>query len=291
MSNTRVSRLVRSFLYVPGDRTDRVTKALTAGADAVLVDLEDAVAPAAKAAARDVVLRLIRSRPAKGPQLWVRLNAGDVGREDVAALAPAAVGLDGLVLAKCDDPKWLDEVGASFPPPLALSPLIESALATRRLDALCSHPRVTQCHLGEIDLLADLGVQPDAIGALTHARHELVFASAAAGILPPIGGVFTAVHDVQPLLDDSVQLARNGFFGRPALHPIQVPTINAAFRPSTEELAAAAKLVVFYNNALRLGRGAVSDENGRMIDEAVVRRARRLLQDLPAESPSLDEPG
>jgi citrate lyase subunit beta/citryl-CoA lyase len=278
MTAADVTRPVRSFLYVPGDREDRVTKALAAGADAVLVDLEDAVAPAAKGTARDVVLRLIRSRPAKGPQLWVRINAGDIGRDDVAALAPAAAGLDGLVLAKCDDPDWLDEVGSSFPPPLPLSPLVESALAVRRLDALCSHPRVTQCHLGEIDLLADLGVPADAIGALNHARNELVFASAAAEILSPIGGVFTAVRDVEALLDDSVRLARNGFFGRPALHPVQVPTINAAFRPSPEELAAAASLVAYYDTALQRGHGAVTDDNGRMIDEAVVRRARRLLQ-------------
>ena len=290
MADVRVTPSVRSFLYVPGDRADRVTKALTAGADAVLVDLEDAVAPAAKTTAREVVLRVISSRPAQGPQLWVRLNAGDIGREDVAALAPAVAGLDGLVLAKCDDPEWLDEVGASFPHPLALSPLVESALAIRRLDALCSHPRVTQCQLGEIDLLADLGVQPDATGALNHARNELVFASAAAGILPPIGGVFTAVHDIERLTADSDLLARNGFFGRPALHPVQVPVINTAFRPSAEEMAIAASLVAYYDNALRLGRGAVTDEDGRMIDEAVVRRARRLLHDLPAESPLLDQP-
>lgn len=290
MTDPRVTGPVRSFLYVPGDREDRVIKALAAGADAVLVDLEDAVAPAAKAPARDVALRLIRNRPTKGPQLWVRLNANDVGREDIAALAPAAAGLDGLVLAKCDDPEWLDEVASSFPHPVALSPLIESALAIRRLDVLCSHPRVTQCQLGEIDLLADVGVQPDATGALNYARNEIVFASAAADILPPIGGVFTAVHDVERLAEDSLLLARNGFFGRPALHPVQVPVINTAFRPSAQEMATAASLVAYYDNALRRGRGALTDENGRMIDEAVVRRARRLLQDLPAESPSVDKP-
>jgi citrate lyase subunit beta / citryl-CoA lyase len=276
--------LVRSFIYVPGDRADRVAKAFAAGADAVLIDLEDAVALSAKAAARDVVVRVMRERSADTPQLWVRLNAGDVGREDIAALAPEAAHLDGLVLAKCDDPAWLDEVGAAFPPPLALSPLIESALAIRRLDAICAHPRVNQCHLGEIDLLADLGVQPGPGGALEYARNELVFASAAAGILPPIGGVFTAVKDVESLAADSALLARTGFAGRPALHPVQVPAIAAAFRPSAEEIEAAARLVAYYETAVKRGRGAVSDEAGRMIDEAVVRRARRLLHDLPGES-------
>jgi citrate lyase subunit beta / citryl-CoA lyase len=277
------TRLIRSFLYVPGDRSDRVTKAFAAGADAVLVDLEDAVALSAKAAARDVVVRVMRSRSAQAPQLWARLNAGDVGRADIAALAPESEGLDGLVLAKCDDPAWLDEVGSLFPSPLALSPLIESALAIKRLDTLCSHPRVTQCHLGEIDLLADLGVRFAANRLLDHARNELVYASAAAGILPPIGGVFTDVHDVEALAEDSVMLAHIGFAGRPALHPVQVPIIHAAFRPAAAEIAAAVRLVGYYDKALQRGHGAVCDEAGRMIDEAVVRRARRLLQDLPSE--------
>jgi citrate lyase subunit beta/citryl-CoA lyase len=279
----RVSR--RSFLYVPGDRGDRVEKAFGAGADAVLIDLEDAVAHSEKATARDVVLGAIQRRSAGGPELWVRLNAGDVGRADVEALASEAQGLDGLVLAKCDDPAWLDEIGSSFPPAVRLSPLVESALGVRRLDALCSHPRVTQCHLGEIDLLADLGVVPGPNRLLDHARSELVFASAAAGILPPIGGVFTAVHDAEALAEDSRTLAQSGFAGRPALHPRQVPIINAVFRPSAAEVSAAADLVAHYESALQRGHGVVLDENGRMIDEAVVRRARRLLHEHPGELP------
>jgi citrate lyase subunit beta/citryl-CoA lyase len=278
-------RLIRSLLYVPGDRPDRVIKAFEAGPDAVLVDLEDAVTKSAKAAAREVVLRVMRGRPAHGKELWVRLNVGDAGRADIAALAPQSASLDGLVLAKCDDPAWIDEVGSMFPPPLALSPLIESALAIRRLDTLCSHPRVTQCHLGEIDLLADLGVRPEGGPLLDHARHEIVYASAAAGILPPIGGVFTAIHDIEALAADSAFLSRIGFAGRPALHPVQVPTIHEAFRPSSEEIRAAVSLVAYYDRALQHGQGAVSDESGRMIDEAVVRRARRLLADLPSDVP------
>jgi citrate lyase subunit beta/citryl-CoA lyase len=278
-------RLIRSLLYVPGDRPDRVIKAFEAGPDAVLVDLEDAVTKSAKAAAREVALRVMRGRPAHGKELWVRLNVGDAGRADIAALAPQSASLDGLVLAKCDDPAWIDEVGSMFPPPLALSPLIESALAIRRLDTLCSHPRVTQCHLGEIDLLADLGVRPEGGPLLDHARHEIVYASAAAGILPPIGGVFTAIHDIEALAADSAFLSRIGFAGRPALHPVQVPTIHEAFRPSSEEIRAAVSLVAYYDRALQHGQGAVSDESGRMIDEAVVRRARRLLADLPSDVP------
>ncbi len=270
--------LLRSFLYVPGDRADRVAKALDAGADAVLIDLEDAVAFSAKEAARRVALDCLRSRSGEGPAVWVRINSGEIGRADATALATEAADLGGVVLAKCDDLAWLDEIAARLPSSVALSPLIESALGLRRLDALCTHPRVTQCHLGEIDLLAELGARAEAGSQLLgHAQAELLYASAAAGILPPIGGVYAAFRDVEGFTADSVRLAQLGFAGRPALHPSQVPVINAAFRPSAEELATAAALVASYDEALARGQGVVTDEEGKMVDEAVVRRARLLL--------------
>jgi citrate lyase subunit beta / citryl-CoA lyase len=270
--------LLRSFLYVPGDRADRVAKAGHAGADAVLIDLEDSVALAAKEGARQVAVESLWNRSGEGPALWVRINAGEVGRADATALATEAAGLGGVVLAKCDDLGWLDEIAAMIPPPIPLSPLIESALGLRRLDALCAHPRVSQCHLGEIDLLGELGAHGDAGPQLLgHAHAELLYASAAAGILPPIGGVYTALRDLEGLAADSARLAELGFAGRPALHPSQVPVINAAFRPSADELAAAAALVASYDGALARGQGVVTDPQGRMVDEAVVRRARRLL--------------
>ena len=273
-----VAPLLHSFLYVPGDRPDRVAKALEAGADAVLIDLEDAVAHPAKEAARRVAVDTLRARSGPAPAVWVRINAGHTGRLDAAALASEPAHLGGVVLAKCDHLDWLDEISSAIPPSVPLSPLIESALGLRRLDALCAHPRVTQCHLGEIDLLADLGAHVEAAPQLLgHAHAELLFASAAARILPPIGGVYTALRDIEGLTVDSARLAQLGFAGRPALHPSQVPVINAAFRPTADELAAAAALVASYDEALERGRGAVTDEEGKMVDEAVVRRARQLL--------------
>jgi citrate lyase subunit beta/citryl-CoA lyase len=270
--------LLRSFLYVPGDRADRVGKALDAGADAILIDLEDSVALSAKEAARHVAVDCLRSRSGEGPAVWVRINTGEIGRADAAALATDAAYLGGVVLAKCDDPDWLDEIASTIPSSIPLSPLIESALGLRRLDVLCAHPRVTQCHLGEIDLLAELGAHADAGPQLLgYAQAELLYASAAARILPPIGGVYTAFRDREGFAADSARLAQLGFAGRPAIHPSQVPVINAAFRPSADELETAAALVASYDEALARGQGAVSDEQGRMVDEAVVRRARQLL--------------
>jgi citrate lyase subunit beta/citryl-CoA lyase len=270
--------LIRSFLYVPGDRADRVVKAFDAGADAILIDLEDSVALSAKEDARKEAAEFLRSRSDEGPAVWVRINPGEIGRTDAATLATVAAHLSGVVMAKCDDLDWLDEIASTIPSSVPLSPLVESALGIRRLDALCAHPRVTQCHLGEIDLLAELGAHGDAAPQLVGpARAELLFASAAARILPPIGGVYTAIRDLKGLTADSARLAQLGFAGRPAIHPSQVPVINAAFRPSPDELATAAALVASYDEALTRGQGAVTDEQGRMVDEAVVRRARQLV--------------
>jgi citrate lyase subunit beta/citryl-CoA lyase len=225
-----------------------------------------------------VALDCLRSRSRGGPAVWVRINSGEIGRLDAAALAAESAALGGVVLAKCDDLGWLDEIASTLPLSVPLAPLIESALGLRRLDALCAHPRVTQCHLGEIDLLAELGARAEAGSLLLgHAHAELLYASAAARILPPIGGVYAAFRDVEGFTADSVRLAQLGFAGRPALHPSQVPVINAAFCPSADELATAAALVASYDRALASGRGVVTDEEGKMVDEAVVRRARRLL--------------
>jgi citrate lyase subunit beta/citryl-CoA lyase len=283
--------LIRSFLYVPGDRADRVVKAFDAGADAILIDLEDSVALSAKEAARKEAAEFLRSRSDEGPAVWVRINPGEIGRTDAATLATVAEHLGGVVMAKCDDLDWLDEIASTIPSSVPLSPLIESALGIRRLDALCAHPRVTQCHLGEIDLLAELGAHGDAAPQLLGpARAELLFASAAARILPPIGGVYTAIRDIEGLTADSARLVQLGFAGRPAIHPSQVPVINAAFRPSPDELATAAALVASYDEALTRGQGAVTDEQGRMVDEAVVRRARRLVAGQQHKEARTNEP-
>ncbi|MEZ5248859.1 MAG: aldolase/citrate lyase family protein [Ilumatobacteraceae bacterium] len=203
----------RSFLYVPGDRADRVAKAMASSAHAVIVDLEDAVKPDAKPAARAA----LASMPARtSGQRWVRINAGADGRADLAALGSIEVagGIDGLVLAKCENTVWLDEVAAAVPPSVALAPLVETARAVRSLDAIVGHPRVQQCQL-EVDLLADLGGRtPGGATLVRHVRIELVIASAAAGIAAPIGGVHLAIDDLDALARSSRELAELGFAGR-----------------------------------------------------------------------------
>ncbi|MCB1000926.1 MAG: hypothetical protein KDB40_16655 [Acidimicrobiales bacterium] len=264
----------RSFLYVPGDRADRVAKAMASSAHAVIVDLEDAVKPDAKPAARAA----LASMPARtSGQRWVRINAGADGRADLAALGSIEVagGIDGLVLAKCENTVWLDEVAAAVPPSVALAPLVETARAVRSLDAIVGHPRVQQCQLGEVDLLADLGGRtPGGATLVRHVRIELVIASAAAGIAAPIGGVHLAIDDLDALARSSRELAELGFAGRAVVHPRHCDVVNEAFAPSAQERAWAEDVLARWNDA---GRGALRGADGAMIDEAVVQRARRLL--------------
>jgi citrate lyase subunit beta/citryl-CoA lyase len=268
----------RSFLYVPADRLDRVAKALGAGADAVIVDLEDALAPNAKAEARRGLAAFLDGLDDAPLEVWVRINQGAAGIVDLRALAPVGERLAGLVLAKCDSPAWIDDVAGSVRPGAALAPLIESAQAVRDLDRIAGHPRVTQCQLGEIDLLAELGASGEPGSRLVdHARRELVFASAAAAILPPIGGVEPRIRDLAALEVGSRELAQLGFAGRPALHPDQIAPINAAFTPTEDAIADARRAIALYDAAVAEGVGAISGADGAMVDEAVVRRARRLL--------------
>jgi citrate lyase subunit beta/citryl-CoA lyase len=268
----------RSFLYVPADRIDRVPKAVGSGADAVLVDLEDAVAPSARPGAREALPSALSEFRLGSVQLWIRINPGAEGELDLVAVRRLGSVVDGVLAAKCESVAWLDTITASVSDDVAIAALIESARAVRAIDAIASHPRLVLCHLGEIDLLADLA----ATGAggrdlIRYARHELVIASAAAGLLAPIGGVEPAIRDQAALAHGCQELVDLGFSGRPAIHPSQVPAINQAFTPTAEAVADAARLVAEYDEAVALGLGAITGSDGTMLDEAVVRRARAVL--------------
>jgi citrate lyase subunit beta/citryl-CoA lyase len=267
-----VSIATRSLLYVPGDRPDRVAKAMASDADAVIVDLEDAVKPPDKAAARQVVQSLIAA--ATPGQMWVRINSGSEGLADLDAIGSGA-GLAGLVLAKCDAVGWVDRVASAVDDSVALAPLIETARAMLDIDALLSPPRVACCHLGEIDLLADLGGHGAAGESLIeHARRVVVFASAAAARQPPIGGVHAQIDDLDGLRTGSLHLAQLGFGGRAIIHPTHAAVVNDAFTPADDLVSWAQDVIRQIDEA---AHGAARDSSGSMIDEAVVRRARRIL--------------
>ncbi|MEU7282232.1 CoA ester lyase [Streptomyces sp. NPDC045431] len=277
----------RSWLYVPGDRPALLGKALTRGADAVIVDLEDAVPVSAKESARDQAARWAAAQRPGGPcSLWVRINPGEAGHADARTVAAPA--LDGVIMAKCagpDDVRALDavltererEAGVAAGR-IAVSPLLEDAAAVLAAPAIAAaSPRVVQLQIGEADLCAELGMEPgEDERELLALRTHVLLASAAAGIRPPVGPVFTDYRDADALRRSTQALRRLGYRSRACIHPAQLPVVHEVFTPTPAEVERARRLVDRYEAALRAGQAVLTDD-GRMIDEAVVRGARRVL--------------
>ncbi|MEI4273732.1 CoA ester lyase [Klenkia sp. LSe6-5] len=273
---------VRSWLYVPGDRPDRFAKALASGAGAVVLDLEDAVPPAGKDAARAAVVDWLAGPPVDA-QVWVRVGTGERGRDDVDAVARGA-RLTGVVLPKASTRALLDRVHEQLlaaetatgraPCSLGVSPLVESAAGVLAAPALASGPRVRCLQLGEVDLAADLGVTPGPDGAeLLLARSTVVLASAAAGIAPPPAAVSTEFRDLVAFEAETRRLLALGFRGRACIHPAQVEVVERVCRPSAEEVAAARDVLV----RLAASPGVAVGADGKLLDEAVARKARATL--------------
>jgi citrate lyase subunit beta/citryl-CoA lyase len=268
-----VKRPVRSYLYVPGDNGRRIEKALASEADAVVLDLEDAVAPNRKEEARETVARVLESEPEK--PVYVRVNA--VGTELSAADidAVAVHHLAGLRLPKTESVesvKLVAETLEALGSGARIQCLIESALGLERaFEIATSHERVAGISLGEADLSADLGVGDET--GLLYARSRIVSAARAAALPHPVQSVYTNVHDLDGLRRSTEVGKRLGFVGRSAIHPSQVPVINGVFTPTEGEVSEAKGLLD------RLGGegGVFVLEDGRFVDRAVVESARLTL--------------
>lgn len=278
---------MRSYLYVPGDAPQKLDKALHRGADALIVDLEDAVPAAGKDRARALVAEWLDGLPATGrPAVWVRVNPGPAGEDDARAVT--SPNLAGVCLAKADSAAQVATLGVALATAeetrglpvgtVAVVPLLESAAAILAAPAIARAPRVARLQIGEADLRAELGVTlgPDE-RELLFARSQVVLAAAAAGIAPPVAPVSTDYRDLAALRASTVALRRLGFLGRACVHPAQVEVVNEVFTPTPEELAEAADLVHRFDAAVGSGAGVLVDVDGRMVDAAVVRAARRLL--------------
>lgn len=259
----------RSWLYIPADRPDRVRKALASEADAVILDLEDAVAPANKDAARRTVLDTL----AEGHEVYVRINdpSGPHGAEDVRALAAAAAAPAGVRIPKCEDVEELRRVADELGVPVL--PVIESALGVENAWALATaHPLVAGISLGEADLSADLRATGDEV--LAWPRSRIVVAARAAGLPSPVQSVWTAVKDLDGLRRDTLAARRRGFFGRSVIHPAQIPVVHEACAPDPEETAWARSVL---DRVSESGDAAWIDHTGRFVDKAIVERARWLV--------------
>jgi len=264
----------RSFLFAPGNDERKLRKALSSGADAVIADLEDAVTPAEKGEARALAVRVLAEADGDALRL-VRVNAAGSEWIDADVGAVGSAGLDGLVLPKAT----AAAVGAVQGLGVPVVAIVETPAGLRGAFELAATAAVEALVLGAIDLGLALGLESREDGLeLLFARSTLVVDSAAAALRGPIDQVWTALSDDTGLRRDC-ELARSlGFRGKACIHPKQVPVVNDAFSPSSEELARARDVVRAYEDAAANGRGAVAFD-GEMIDLPVVERARQLLAD------------
>ncbi len=270
----------RSYLYVPGDQAGLLAKAPTRGADALIVDLEDAVPMAAKEQARSTAVAWLTGLEGveRGPEVWVRINNLPVLLAADLEAVGAYPALAGVVIPKVDSPEVVEEAAGMLPERVAIQVMVETARGVLALPRLATAPRVSRLQLGEVDLAADLGMNLSAGGTeLTPIRLAVVVASAAAGLERPIAPVSTDYRDLEGLAASTAALRNLGFGARAAIHPAQVEVINRAFTPSAAEVERARDLLARAQDAATAGKGVFVDSSGRMVDEAVLRSARQTL--------------
>jgi citrate lyase subunit beta/citryl-CoA lyase len=282
LASQGVLATARSLLFVPANRPDRFAKALASGADAVIIDLEDAVAPDDKAPARVLLSDAFSqfSRPERA-RVVVRMNAARTPwHEDDLDLLQllAAQGLGGVMLAKAELASDLQRLAQALGPGCALLPLIESVAGLDGADALAAAPQVMRLVFGNLDFQADAGLACDADEAeLLPVRLALLLASRRAELVTPIDGVTADTQDSARLQRDVARSRRGGFGAKLCIHPSQVALVNAAFAPSDVEIAWAGRVLAAFEAA----GGGVFKLDGRMVDAPVLRLAQRTLAQRP----------
>lgn len=263
----------RCWLFTPGSRPDRFAKAVATEADALILDLEDAVAEEDKATARANVLGFIRDRPAMRQQICVRINplGRAIGLEDLAGIARLSKGPEYILIPKAEEPAELALAGrvlADAGSSAQLVALVESARGVAAAAAQAqSTPRMAALLFGAADYAADLGQQVGSFQPV-FARQAIVNGAAAGGI-PAIDSPSFAIDAPDALAEECGTVRAMGFAGKAAIHPAQIAAINAAFEPTPDERVLARRILA----AAPDGVGVL---DGKMIDIAMVRWARRI---------------
>jgi citrate lyase subunit beta/citryl-CoA lyase len=258
----------RSWLFVPGDNERALAKAFDAGADEVIIDLEDSVPSSRKALARGLARRTLERN--RG---WVRINSARSydAHEDLAEIGHLAAGLRIPKVEGSEDVEWVRQQAPNRP----LTATIETALGLHRAFEIAASPAVLNLAFGSVDLALDLRVDPAHDDALLYARSQLVAASRAAGLSGPCDGAFVGLDDDDGLRRSAVLARRLGFSGKSAIHPRQIPVIHAAFAPTPDEIEWASKVVEAFDAS---NGGATRTGDGFFVDRAVFERARQLLE-------------
>ena len=267
-----------SFLFVPATRPERIGKALASGAEAVIVDLEDAVAPQNKPAGRQHLNDAFSTLDAtQRARLLVRINAPGTAwhADDVATVARlSTLGLGGVMVSKAESPEALVAVAQAVEPACALVPLIESVAGLDAVDALARCSQVLRLAFGHLDFQADAGLACDAHEAeLVPVRLAIVLASRRAGLAAAIDGVTVDTQDAARLQADAQRARRGGFGAKLCIHPAQAAVVNAAFKSTPAELDWARRVQAAFDAA----GGGVFTLDGRMVDAPVLLLAQRTL--------------
>ena len=267
-----------SFLFVPATQPERLPKALASGADLVIADWEDAVAPADKERARTALADALTALPApQRARLLVRINSEATPwfAADLQALAQlTAQGLAGAVVPKAERAQTLQAVARAAGPQAALVPLVESVAGLAAADALAAAPQVARLAFGHLDFQVDAGMAcAEDEQELLPVRMALVLASRRAGLAAPIDGVTVDTRNPERMGRDAERARRMGFGGKLCIHPAQVPVLHAAFDPDEAAVTHAQRV----RQALEQAGGGVCVLDGRMVDAPVLAQAEQTL--------------
>ncbi|MCO5397837.1 HpcH/HpaI aldolase/citrate lyase family protein [Ralstonia soli] len=265
------SRSSRSYLFVPANRPERFAKAQAAGADAVILDLEDAVSIDDKDHARQQLADYLEG----GGTGIVRVNSIETRWHDDDMRLCALPGVQAVMLPKANSAGDIVAARSHMPASVPLLPLIETARGMANANGIAAAPGVSRLVFGTVDFRTELGIDGDEAELLTF-RSTLVLASALAEIESPVDGVTVEIGNVDLLRAACVRSRRLGFGGKLCIHPSQVGAVNAAFSPSAAELDWARRVV----DLARSSPGAFQLD-GKMVDAPVIARAEQLLRLAP----------
>lgn len=278
--------LLRSMLFLPGNNDRMIAKAFSSDADAVILDLEDALAISEKPAGRENLTKVLQQPMAK--TTFVRVNALTTEHcyKDIQAVVSA--NLTGIVLPKLEAPHELQtidwfmsqlEAERGLPPSsIEIMPIIETAKGLASVNAIATaSPRLRRLAFGMVDLAADMRLDlNDDVGAIQHARFAVAVASRAANLHGPIDTAFVDIQNLDRLRASTTQARAMGFGGKCCIHPNQIAVVNDVFSPSVTELERARKIVAAFEIAEASGSAAVMID-GMMIDYPVVAWAQQVL--------------
>jgi (S)-citramalyl-CoA lyase len=265
-------RLLRSALFVPASRPERIPKALASAADRVIVDLEDAVEADAKTAARAHIASFAQAHP--GREFLVRVNdAASPWFEDDLAMCRHLPCVAAIVLPKAESADHVRRATAIGKPVI---PIIESARGAANLREIAHAQHVDRLSFGHLDFTVDLDLRADSAGAaivLDHVRCQIVLHSRAAGLHAPLDGVYPDIQDTAGLKHAAGRAKEMGFGGLLCIHPSQIDIIHAALAPSAADIEWAQRVLA---EASATGKAAFKLD-GKMVDAPVIERARRLI--------------